>query len=127
MATVMKLGPADHGRPMTLEEFEKGDYEEGYQYEIIDGKLYVSPLPNLPQGRLDRWLFKKLDRYSDGHLEVINFVYNKPRVPVPGRPGVTVPEPDVSAYRDFPLSEPFAEVQWEEVSPILVAEILSDD
>ncbi len=49
MATVVKTGPADHGRPMTLDEFRRGDYEEGYQYELIDGKLYVSPQPNAPE------------------------------------------------------------------------------
>jgi hypothetical protein len=32
MATVLKIGPVDHGRPMTLEEFHASDYEEGYQY-----------------------------------------------------------------------------------------------
>jgi Uma2 family endonuclease len=127
MSTVMKLGPGDHGRPMTLEEFYSGDYQEGYWYEIIDGKLYVSPLPNMPQGLLELWLYKKLDRYSDDHLEVINLVYNKTRVEVHGRPGATIPEPDIAAYHDFPLNEPLGEVQWEEVSPILVAEILSAD
>ena len=39
MATVLKIGPADHGRPMTLDEFQAGDYEEGYKYELIDGEL----------------------------------------------------------------------------------------
>ena len=127
MATVLKLGPADHLRPLSLEEFQAGEYQEGYQYEIIDGKLYVSPEPNLPQGLLERWLYKKLDRFSDDHLEIINFVYNKTRVVVPGRPEATIPEPDIAAYRDFPLDLPFADVQWDEVSPILVVEILSAD
>ena len=27
MATVTKLGPSDHGRPMSYEEFMAGDYE----------------------------------------------------------------------------------------------------
>jgi Uma2 family endonuclease len=127
MTTLVKLGPKDHGRPMTLEEFHAGDYQEGHQYELIDGKLYVSPLPNLPQGRAEHWLFLKLLRYSDAHPEIINFVYGKCRVFVPGRPGVTNPEPDVSAYKDFPLDLPEDEVRWQDVSPILVVEVLSLD
>ena len=127
MTTVVKLGRADHGRPMTLEEFYAGDYQEGYQYELIDGKLYVSPLPDLPQGRAEHWIFCKLLRYSDNQPENINFVYGKCRVFIPGRPGVTNPEPDVTAYRDFPLDQEFQSIRWEDVSPVLVVEVLSLD
>ena len=46
---------------------------------------------------------------------------------MPGRPDVTNPEPDVAAYRKFPLHRPTGEVRWQDVSPILVAEVLSVD
>jgi Uma2 family endonuclease len=127
MATLVRLGPADHDRPMTLEEFYAGHYQEGYQYELIDGKLYVSPLPDLPQGRVEHWIFRKLLRYSDAHPEIINFVYGKCRVFVPGRRDVTHPEPDVTAYKDFPLDLPVEELRWQDVSPILVVEVLSEE
>jgi Uma2 family endonuclease len=127
MRTLVKIGPASRGRPMTLDEFMAADYEEGYQYELIDGKLYVSPQPNLPQARVDKWIYRKLDDYSDRHPEVINFVYNRARVFVPGRPGVTNPEPDATCYRDFPLHASFAELRWEDVSPVLVVEVISLD
>ncbi len=127
MATVLKIGPADHGRPMTLDEFEAGDYQEGCQYELIDGKLYVSPLPNFPQGRMEKWIYRKLDDYSILHPEVINFVYNKTRLFVPGRPAPTCPEPDVAAYHDFPLDQEFADIRWQDVIPILAVEIVSPD
>lgn len=127
MTTVVKLGPADHGRSMSLEEFYAGDYQEGYQYELIDGKLYVSPLPDLPQGRAEHWVYTNLLRYSDVHPEVANFVYSKCRVFIPRRPGVTNPEPDVTAYKDFPLELPIQDVRWEDVSPVLVVEVLSLD
>jgi hypothetical protein len=48
MKTVLVLGPADHGRPMTREEFDAARDQEGYHSELIEGKAYVSPLPNLP-------------------------------------------------------------------------------
>jgi Uma2 family endonuclease len=127
MATVTKLGPLDQGRPMTLDEFMAGDYQEGYQYELIDGRLYVSPSPNLPEARVDLWIFRKVQRYAEDNPEVINFVYNKVRVFVPGRPGVTNPEPDLAAYHRFPLHLPFREVRWQDVSPLLVGEVLSLD
>jgi Uma2 family endonuclease len=125
MGTVLKLGPADHGRPMTLDEVMAGDYAEGYQYELIDGKLYVSPEANLPQGFVEYWILMKVYNYTQKHPEVINFVYNKARVFVPGRRGVTNPEPDLAAYRDFPEDRPLGELSWENFSPVLVAEVLS--
>jgi Uma2 family endonuclease len=127
MATVTKLGPADHGRPMTLDEFTRGDYEDGFQYELIDGRLYASPAPEAPQGRLLLWLFKKLDRYSEEHPEAINYVHPHARVFVSDRPEVTIPEPDVTAYRDFPRDRSMTAVRWKDVSPVLVVEVLSED
>jgi Uma2 family endonuclease len=127
MATVTKIGPADHGRPMTLEEFEAGDYEEGYQYELINGELYVSPTPNAPQGIVEHWILTKLSLYSLQHADIVNFLSNKARVFVPGRRRVTTPEPDLALYRDFPLHLPIAEIRWQDVSPFLVGEVLSLD
>jgi Uma2 family endonuclease len=125
MATLLQLGPADHGRPLSLEEFTSGDFAEGYQYELIGGRLYVSPQPNAPEGLVERWIFLKLQHYADDHPGVINFVYGKTRVFVPGTTKVTAPEPDVAAYRDFPLHLPKRQVRWEDVSPVLVVEVLS--
>jgi Uma2 family endonuclease len=127
MATVLKLGRADHGRPMTLEEYFAGDYEEGNQYELIDGRLYVSPTPNAPYDLLDQWLYHMVDRYADEHSEIINYVTNKGRIFVPDRPGETSPEPDLTAFRNYPLHLPARRVTWRNLSPLLVAEILSAD
>jgi Uma2 family endonuclease len=127
MATVLKIGPADHGRPLALDEFLVGDYQEGFQYELIDGKLYVSPVPNPPQGITEKWIYNKLERYSQAHPGIFNFVYNKTRVFVPGRLGITTPEPDVACYHDFPLDLPWEEILWQDWSPVLVVEVLSLD
>jgi Uma2 family endonuclease len=127
MATMLKLGPADHGRPMTLEEFDASGAEEGYKYELIEGKVYVSPQPNPPAGWVERWLFKKVDGYSDRHPEVINYVHYKTRVFVPREERHTNPEPDLAAYQVFPIDEPLTELQWEDVSPILVGEVVSEE
>jgi Uma2 family endonuclease len=127
MTTALKIGPADHGRPLTLEEFSTAAWEEGYQYELIDGKLYVVPSPNLPENRVEQWIAPALWLYARVHPEVINYVSTKARVYVPRRPGVTNPEPDLAAYRDFPLELPFDQVRWQDISPVLVVEILGDD
>src|SRR4051794_15161387 len=101
-----KLGPADHGRRMTYEEFRAGDYREGYKYELIRGRLYVSAMPLPPQGLLEKWIYRKLDRYSEERPDILNMVYNKTCFLVPEGSEVSAPEPDVAAYRDFPIDRP---------------------
>ena len=98
MPTLLKLGPADHGQPLTYDEFITGEYQEGYQYELIEGKLYVAAVPNAPQGLLDQWIYKKLLAYSEGHPKVTNFVYYKSRVFLPSRDVVSAAG---TRYRGF--------------------------
>jgi Uma2 family endonuclease len=127
MKTALKIGPRDRGRPLTLDEFMASDAAEGYQYELIDGRLYVSPLPDLPHDNVEDWIYSLLKGYSRENPDVINQVRNKSRVFVPRRRATTCPEPDVGAYRNFPLDRPWAEVRWQDVSPVLVVEVLSED
>lgn len=126
MATVVKIGPADHDRPMTFEEFQSGDYEEGYRYELIDGRLYVSPEPNMPDEWVAEWLHRKLAGYAESHPRRLRWVTMRARVFVPGRRGVTTPEPDLAAYRRFPLRRRIRDMDWRDYSPILVVEVLTE-
>jgi Uma2 family endonuclease len=121
------LSPRDHGRPLTVEEFENARWQEGYKYELIAGRLYVSPLPDLPHDQIVRWLNRLVDDYARVRPEVINYVTPQARVFVPGGTPATRPEPDLAAFADFPLDLPIGAVQWEDVSPILVGEVLSED
>jgi Uma2 family endonuclease len=125
LATMAKLGPADHGRPMTFEEYMGGDYRQGYHYELIDGRLYVSPEANMPQDFIEQWLLAKVFRYTKRHPEIINYVTNKARVFVPRRLGLTAPEPDLAAYRNYPVHVDLTTLRWEDFSPLLVGEVLS--
>lgn len=120
----LKLGPADHDRPLTLDDFESADYEPGFKYEIIDGRLYVAPEANLAEHQLEKWLTRKLERYADDNPDVINFVAEKGRVFIPVRRFTTIPEPDIACYHGFPTDAPLGEVSWEDVSPVMVAEVL---
>jgi Uma2 family endonuclease len=127
MVTVLKFGPTDHGRPLSLDEFKTGEYQEGYRYELIDGKLYVSPAPNQPENFIAEWLSDKLKAFAKKQPQAINYVTTRARVFVPDREDVTTPEPDAAAYKNYPLHLPIREIQWEDVSPILVVEVLSSE
>jgi Uma2 family endonuclease len=127
MTTALKLGPADHGRALTYDEFEAASGQPGYKYELIEGRLYVSPEANFPEGWVERWLYLRLEMYRMARPDVINFAYNKARVFLPGRPEETTPEPDVAAYHGFPLEQPLQNIRWQDVSPVLVVEVVSED
>ncbi len=126
MSTVVMLGPGDHGRPMTREEFEAAHAQEGHRYELIGGKVYVSPVPNLPHDRVWDWVYGAIRDYSRSHPEVVNYVTGGARVIVPQAEGETIPEPDLAAYLNFPRHLSLADVAWDDVSPFLVAEIVSE-
>jgi Uma2 family endonuclease len=122
----LRLGPSDHGRPLTLDDFDEAEFELGFRYEIIDGRLYVSNEPNPAENILENCLFIKLIAYSGQRQDIINYVTVKSRLFVQSRREPTVPEPDLAAYQDFPLNKPFQEIHWRDHGPILVAEVLVD-
>ncbi len=63
------LGPRDAGRPMTLDEFEDGDYELGHRYELIHGVLIVTPSPLEEERDANEELGYWLRYYQDTHPE----------------------------------------------------------
>jgi Uma2 family endonuclease len=127
MTTHLYLTPKDEGRKLSLQEFMASDSREGYLYELINGKLEVWPLPEMPHDMIRCWLREKLEDYAEAHPEAINEVYGPARVFVPNRRATTAPEPDVAAYRDFPHHIHFTQLHWQDVSPIIVAEVLWPD
>lgn len=124
MTTMLRLVPADHGRPMTLDEFLEADHEEGWHYELIEGSLYVSPMANPPQDWTEGYVYDQLRNYSQKRPDVINHVTRKCRIFVPSPKGVTAPEPDIGAYCDYPNAPPQS---WREVSPVLVVEVFDSN
>jgi len=44
--TAIKIGPLDHGRRMSLADFEHAEVQEGYIYELGRGFITVSDVPN---------------------------------------------------------------------------------
>lgn len=127
MKTVLTLGPDDHGRALTLDEFLAARGQEGHRYELIRGRVHVSPVPDLPHDCVLEWLDGRLGECARLHPEVLNYITLHGRVFVPEQDEVTAPEPDLAGYRDFPLHVPIRQRRWQDVSPILVAEIVSDD
>ena len=74
MATVtstIRIGPADNGRLMTLEEFREAEVEEGYRYELARGVLEVTDVPNDPHGLVVWNLLCSIAVYAREHPGII--------------------------------------------------------
>jgi len=123
IATRLKIGPADHGREVSEYEAEHAEYAEGYRYELIEGGYYVSPQPHFFEHRLESWLRRKLERYSEASPESLGWVANKARVFVPDRRKPTAPEPDLALYAEN-LGLLTGDIDWEQLEPFLVVEVL---
>jgi Uma2 family endonuclease len=121
----LQLGPRDFGRRLTEPQFMKAAYEPGYRYELIEGRLYVVTLPLQVHDWIEKWLLRLLQAHTEKHPEIINRATDKAVVYVPGMTRTTRPEPDIVAYQNFPL-ERGPRVRWQDISPVLVIEILSE-
>jgi Uma2 family endonuclease len=128
MRTQLYLTPNDHGRRLTWEEFSTARGQEGHHYELIEGRLEVSPLPDMPHEEVRLWLARLLSRYATQRPDVFNEVRGPVRVFLPEqKEGITAPEPDIACYADFPVTRVFSEMDWRNFSPLLVVEVLSED
>ena len=83
MKSQLHLTRADHGRRISLEEFLSAGHQEGYRYELIEGRVEVSPVPNLPHEMLVFWLRNVLMRYARHQPDVINIVLGPARIFLP--------------------------------------------
>ncbi len=117
------LRPGDHGRLLTADEWEHAQYDQqGFIYEIIDGVVNVSPFPPPPHDYWVNIVSSALRDYSGQPESAINYVSQACDVLIPGRRGVTRPQPDIAAFRRFP--NPFPS-DWDDVCPLIVVEVIS--
>ncbi len=56
----LRLTPEWAGRDVSLEDFERADCQEGWRYELIDGRLEVFANPELPHDMVLEWVQGRL-------------------------------------------------------------------
>jgi Uma2 family endonuclease len=72
MATVaLRIGPADHGRAMTLDDFLDAEEEPGHRYELANGVLEVTHVPSDPHGLIICFLYDLIAQFRRDHPGVI--------------------------------------------------------
>jgi Uma2 family endonuclease len=63
----LRIGPTDHGRTMTLEEFLEAEEVEGYGFELARGVLEATEVPDDPHGVVVANLYDTVSRYRREH------------------------------------------------------------
>jgi Uma2 family endonuclease len=61
------FGPSSAGTRMTLREFDRAEFVEGWRYELIDGVLIVTPAPLLNERDPNDYLGHWLHAYQENH------------------------------------------------------------
>lgn len=117
LTTARRFGPKSHGRLVTDDELEVAEYRLGYDYEVIFGRLYVSPAPNHEHDLVEKHIYNQVYLYSVDHPEIVGYVTDRSRVFVPGVELTTAPEPDLAVYAED-LDD------WRDREPFIVGEVL---
>jgi Uma2 family endonuclease len=72
MATAtLHIGPADHGRALTLDEYLDAEVEPGYRCELARGIIEVTNVPNDPHGEVVYHIYLALGAYDRTHPGLI--------------------------------------------------------
>jgi Uma2 family endonuclease len=127
MATVtapaaLRIGPADKGRRMTLEQFIEADWEEGWLYELARGVVDVTEIPRPWHGRIVIRVARMFMQYDIDHPGIIDYQAGggECRRRLPGM--VSDRHPDQAIYLDPEPSGPNVWTRW---VPHIVVEVVS--
>ncbi len=75
--SVLSLGPDDHGRAITAEEFAEANYAEPWKYEREDGKLIVMPPDGPAHDDCSEPVRDLLGAYRISHPDVVEKVVSE--------------------------------------------------
>lgn len=119
---VLHLTPADAGRALEHEDYERAEYAPGYLFELVAGRLAVTPAPNMPHTVVQAWILERLIDYARQRPDVLQAAVSVSRVLTRALGAMTDVQPDVAAYRAFPRTRTST---WHDVAPALVVEVIS--
>jgi Uma2 family endonuclease len=123
MATITRrIGPADHGQRLTLDEFIEADFEEGWLYELARGVIEVTEVPGINHGRIVDRLCRLFILYDVQHPGLINYRASgsECRLRLPGMHSDRHPDQAVYLIPPPPGRKP-----WTRWVPQIVVEVVS--
>jgi Uma2 family endonuclease len=119
--TITIIGPSDHGRPMTLDEFDAAEGAEGHLYELGKGVIAVTDVPGKPHMAQVRALRRQLSAYDAAHPDVIYDVMTGSEAKILVADDQSERHPDLSIYKTPPPETDL----WSTWIPEIVIEVVS--
>jgi Uma2 family endonuclease len=120
--TVTKIGPADHGKHMSLAEFEHAHGQEGYLYELSRGAIAVMDVPKPKHLLSVVGVRNQLVAYQLAHPEAISIIAGGFDCKLLIWDLESERHPDITVYLTMP---PTGNDVWSRWLPELVIEVVS--
>src|SRR5215212_2035881 len=93
------VGPGDHGRRMTLDEFDTAESVEGRLYELSRGEVVVTDVPNPRHGRVVFTLRQQLAAYCLARPDVVQVIFSGAECKLLIEPTQSERHPDLAIYK----------------------------
>ncbi len=107
---------------MTVDEYLRADLPEGYRYELVEGVVEVSPVPEIPHDSVLDNLHLHFSLYRRQRPDIVAHVTQRSAVALPDRQ--TAREPDFAVYGPKDMADKKGK-SWKDVTPLLVVEVVS--
>ena len=119
------VGPGDHGRRMTLDEFDTAEAMEGRLYELSRGEVVVTHVLNPPHAKAVDSLRQQLSEYRGKNPGVIQHLLSGSECKILVDPTQSERHPDLAVYKTPPPAMDSS--VWSLWVPELVVEVVSPD
>src|SRR5438034_11604766 len=93
-----KIGPKDHGRRMSLADYEHAEVQEGYRYELGRGVIIVSDVPGLRHALQLNAVRRQLTAHDLAHPGCIHAIFGGAECKLLVPPWESERHPDLSIY-----------------------------
>jgi Uma2 family endonuclease len=120
--TATVLGPADHGRPMTLDEFDHAEGQPGRLYELGRGTIAVVDVPNRRHLAQVNALRRQVHAYDAAHPGQVHTIAGGSDCKVLVAGLESERHPDLALYKTPPPEEEDFSASW---VPEVVIEVVS--
>jgi Uma2 family endonuclease len=119
---VIHVGPEDHGRRMTLDQFDRSIGREGHRYELNKGVIEVSDVPEPKHGMQVQEVRDQLVAYRLAHPDIIKVIAGSNDAKILLAVSQSERHPDLFVYLSPP---PDVEDVWSLWVPAIVVEVVS--